>query len=143
MTVNRRKIAVPATPPTPTADSPAVRLPDRAAPGFESLAADIADASCALADTVGPGSWSLTAAEDAVDAIDALVTALSVIDPIAARILAAIPAATNALLRHIGAQASDDEPATGPATAPLPIPRATRTRRRGLGHGYQGIHIPE
>ncbi|WP_245703811.1 hypothetical protein [Streptomyces lushanensis] len=81
--------------------------------------------------------------EDAVDAINALVTALSTADPAAARILGRIPAATTALLRHICTQTPDDEPATGPATAPLPTPRTTRTRRRGLGHGHQGIHIPQ
>ncbi|MEV7683201.1 hypothetical protein AB0O64_32370 [Streptomyces sp. NPDC088341] len=143
MTVNRRTISIPATPPAPKADGPGVRLPDRAAPAVGALAADIADASCALADTAGPGTWSVSAVEDTVDAIDALVTALSSVDPNAARILATIPAATTALLRHIGAQDPPDEPTTGPATIPLPTPRTTRTRRRGLGHGYQGIHIPE
>nr|WP_202449654.1 hypothetical protein [Streptomyces sp. SID4917] len=118
-------------------------MPNRAAPAVDSLAADIADASCALADTAGPRTWSISAVEDTVEAIGMLVTALSTIDPAAARILATIPAATTALLRHIGTQAPDDEPTTGTATVPLPISRATRTRRRGLGHGYQGIHIPE
>jgi len=115
-----------------------MELPARAAPGVEILASAAADAACALADTAGPAGWNLAAAEDAVDAIDTLAEALAEIDPEAARLLAAIPAATKALLRHLG-QDQDDAAEPDPAVAAT---RAARPRRRGLGHGWQGVRIP-
>lgn len=113
-----------------------MELPDRAAPGVETLAGAAADAACALADAAGPAGWNLAAAEDAAEAIDTIAAALSDIDPEAARLLAAIPAATKALLRHFGQEqeAAVTEPATAARPSPLPKPR-----RRGLGPGWQGV----
>ncbi|MEU3978113.1 hypothetical protein [Streptomyces bacillaris] len=113
-----------------------MELPDRAAPGVEALASAVADTACALADAAGPGRWNLAAAEDAVDAIDTLAAALADIDPEAARLLAAIPAATKALLRHFGQEQEADPPGPAPAARPAPLPKP---RRRGLGPGWQGL----
>ncbi|HWU07086.1 MAG TPA: hypothetical protein VN520_12010 [Streptomyces sp.] len=112
-----------------------MELPDRAAPGVEALAGAAADAACALADAAGPAGWNLAAAEDAAEAIDTLAAALSDVDPEAARLLAAIPAATKALLRHFGQeQETDAVSATAARPSQLPKPR-----RRGLGPGWQGL----
>ncbi|MFB6578759.1 hypothetical protein ACFCYC_15305 [Streptomyces sp. NPDC056402] len=113
-------------------------LPDQSAPGVQQLAEAVADSVCRLADAAG--HWSLSAVEDAVEAIDTLVAAVSQIDPDVARALAGVPAATAAALRRFGA-----EPEEQPDTMPLPVPLQARRvpRRRGLGHGYQGIRIPE
>ncbi|WP_097967874.1 hypothetical protein [Streptomyces sp. or20] len=113
-----------------------MELPDQAAPGVETLAAAAADTACALADMAGPAGWNLAAAEDAVDAIDTIAAALADIDPEATRLLAAIPAATKALLRHFGQDQDDD--AASPAAAVRP-PQLPKPRRRGLGPGWQGI----
>ncbi|MDX2764750.1 hypothetical protein [Streptomyces europaeiscabiei] len=117
-----------------------MELPAQAAPGVQALASEAADAACALADAAGPAAWNLAAAEDTADAIDTLVETLATIDPEAARLLAAIPAATKALLRHLGQDQEDD--ADRPAAATAAAPRAPRPRRRGLGHGWQGVHVP-
>ena len=116
-----------------------MELPAQAAPGVQALASEAADAACALADAAGPTAWNLAAAEDAVDAIDTLAEALAEIDPDAARLLAAIPAATKALLRHLGQDQDDDVDRPAAAVA---APRAPRARRRGLGHGWQGVRVP-
>ncbi|MFE5490413.1 hypothetical protein ACFQ7Z_10715 [Streptomyces virginiae] len=71
-------------------------LPDRRAPGFQQLAEAVADRACWLADAAG--HWNLSAVEDAVEAIDNLVAALSQIDADVARALAGGPAATAAAL---------------------------------------------
>ncbi|MEU8538100.1 hypothetical protein [Streptomyces parvulus] len=113
-----------------------MELPDRAAPGVEALASAAADAACALADAAGPTGWNLAAAEDAAEAIDTIAAALSDIDPEAARHLAAIPAATKALLRHFGQEQGAD--AAGPAAAARSS-RLPKPRRRGLGPGWQGL----
>lgn len=110
-------------------------LPDRSAPGVQQLAEAVADSACRLADAAG--HWNLAAVEDAVEAIDTLVAALSEIDPDVARALARVPAATAAALRHLGG-----EPEEQPAP-PVPPPARRAPRRRGLGHGYQGIRMPE
>lgn len=117
-----------------------MELPTQAAPGVEPLASAAADAACALADAASPTAWNLAAAEDAAEAIDTLAEALAVIDPEAARLLAAIPAATKALLRHLGQDQEDD--AERQAAAAAAAPRAPRPRRRGLGHGWQGVRMP-
>ncbi|GGV05319.1 hypothetical protein GCM10010211_85320 [Streptomyces albospinus] len=109
-----------------------MELPAQAAPGVEVLAAAAADTACELADAAA--AWNLTAAEDTADAIDTLAEALGAIDPEAARLLAANPAATKALLRHLG-QDQDDNP-------DRPSPRPSRPLRRRLGHGWQGIRVP-
>ncbi|NEE39436.1 hypothetical protein G3M53_80320 [Streptomyces sp. SID7982] len=113
-----------------------MELPDRAAPGVEALAGTAADAACALADAAGPAGWNLAAAEDAADAIDTIAAALADIDPEAARLLAAIPAATKALLRHLGQD--QDDAAAIPAAVARP-PQLPKPRRRGLGPGWQGL----
>ncbi|MYS39111.1 hypothetical protein K388_07179 [Streptomyces sp. KhCrAH-43] len=112
-------------------------LSDRAAPGVQEQAEAVADGACRLSDAAGPGAWNLAAAEDAADAIDVLVAALSAIDQQAARILSDIPAATSALLRHLG----DGGTGAGPASVPL-VRRTVRAPRRGLGPGYRGIRVP-
>ncbi|MEV5950391.1 hypothetical protein [Streptomyces sp. NPDC051993] len=112
-----------------------MELPDRAAPGVEALAGAAADAACALADAVGPAGWNLAAAEDAADAIDTLAAALADIDPEAARLLAAVPDATKALLRHLGQEQEAD--VIGSAT--VARPSLPKPRRRGLGPGWQGV----
>ncbi|WP_374778690.1 hypothetical protein OG756_42060 (plasmid) [Streptomyces sp. NBC_01310] len=113
-----------------------MELPDRAAPGVETLAGAAADAACALADAAGPAGWSLAAAEDAADAIDTLAAALADIDPEAARLLTAIPAATKALLRHFGQEQEADAAVSATAARPSQLPKP---RRRGLGPGWQGL----
>ncbi|MFB6582738.1 hypothetical protein ACFCYC_35960 [Streptomyces sp. NPDC056402] len=113
-------------------------LPDQSAPGVQQLAEAVADSACRLADAAGP--WNLSAVEDAAEAINTLVAALSQIDPDVARALAAVPAATAAVLRRFGAE-PEEQPDTPAPPAP---PQARRvSRRRGLGHGYQGIRMPE
>ena len=64
-----------------------------------------------------------------------LTEALRLIDPQAARALAAIPAATAALRRHL-----THDPAK--STSEESAPRSTRPRRRGLGRGWKGVHVP-
>ncbi|SBT94000.1 hypothetical protein GA0115233_107634 [Streptomyces sp. DI166] len=117
-----------------------MELPDRAAPGVETLASEAADAACALADAAGPTAWNLAAAEDAAEAIDTLAQALAAIDPEAARLLAVVPAATKALLRHLGQDQGDG--VAEQTVAAVPSPRAPKPRRRGLGPGWQGVREP-
>nr|WP_238335448.1 hypothetical protein [Streptomyces sp. F11] len=104
----------------------------QAGPGVEERAAAVADAVCELVDAVTPRTWSTGAVEDAADAIDMLAEALAAIDPEAARILAALPAAT-ARLRHGLAQASAED------VLEVPAPTSGRARRRGLGPGWKGV----
>ncbi|MGX1887253.1 hypothetical protein [Streptomyces sp. NPDC055287] len=104
----------------------------QAAPGVEALAGEVADAACALADAASPTAWNLAAAEDAVNAIGTLAEALAAIDPESARLLAAIPTSTKALLRHLG---QDD-------AAENKQPPCASPERRGLGHGWQGVRVP-
>jgi hypothetical protein len=111
-----------------------MKLVEIAAPGIEKFADDAAEAACNLADVATPDAWSTGAVEDAVEAIDTLAEALAQIHPDAARILAAIPAATAELRRHLAADAP--EPAKGAR------PPERRGRRRGLGHGWQGVRVP-
>ncbi|MFI6530711.1 hypothetical protein [Streptomyces uncialis] len=120
----------------------------RAAPGVEQRAELAVERACHLADAVTPTAWSAAAAEDALDAIDVLATALSGIGPETAGALAAVAAATAEARRRLGLPADAESAAPGEAAVPaagtgqpaapgkLPRPRA---RRRGLGPGYQGI----
>ncbi|GAA2572889.1 MULTISPECIES: hypothetical protein [Streptomyces] len=101
-------------------------------PRVEEQAAAVTDAVCELVDMVTPTTWSTSAVEDAVDAIDLLTEALAAIDPEAARVLAAVPAATAALRRRLA-------PATAEGVAEVPAPRSERPRRRGLGPGWKGV----
>ncbi|MGD6765965.1 hypothetical protein ACOKM5_44290 [Streptomyces sp. BH097] len=106
----------------------------KAAPGVEERADQAAEAACNLADAVTPDAWSPAAVEDAIDAIEALTAALGQINPEAAQLLAAVPAATVALRQHL----LDEEPRMAGA---VPAPR--RSRRRGLGHGWTGVRVPQ
>jgi hypothetical protein len=103
-----------------------------AGPGVEERAAAVADAVCELVDAVTPATWSTGAVEDAADAIDMLAEALAEIDPEAARVLAAVPAATAALRRRLAPAVAED-------AAEVPAPRSGRARRRGLGPGWKGV----
>lgn len=68
------------------------------------------------------------------------MAALSQIDPDVARALAGVPDAAAAALRRFGAE-PEEQPDTMAPLVPFQARRAPR--RRGLGHGYQGIRIPE
>ncbi|MFF9425589.1 hypothetical protein [Streptomyces sp. NPDC014746] len=86
----------------------------------------VADAACELADTVAAGTWNPAAVEDVIEAIETLAEALLTERAEAARILVA-----TAGLRAVLAPPSE-QPAP-------PVPRARNSRRRGLGHGWQGV----
>ncbi|MDV9186824.1 hypothetical protein R6L23_00990 [Streptomyces sp. SR27] len=87
----------------------------------------IADAACELADVVATGTWTPAAIEDALEAVETIAEALLTERAEAARILVATAALRAALA----------PPGDEPAAAAVPRPRSTR--RRGLGHGWQGI----
>ncbi|MGW2052000.1 hypothetical protein ACWCPF_43830 [Streptomyces sp. NPDC001858] len=82
-------------------------------PGIEQHAEAAAENACHLADTTAPESWSATAADDALDAIDTLAGALSALGPDVAAALAPVMAAT-----------ADGTP-----------PPRTGRRRKDSGHG--------
>lgn len=117
--------------PEPAADEPTLDLTAGAAPGVEEHADAAAEAACRLADSAHATGWSATAVDDAVDAIDYLVEALSTLDPRAARILTDVPTATAALLKHLEQSQRGEQP------APPPSGSGRRERRR-LGPGWQG-----
>uniref|UniRef100_UPI003F490B17 hypothetical protein n=1 Tax=Streptomyces sp. CA-136453 TaxID=3240050 RepID=UPI003F490B17 len=109
---------------------------ERAAPGVEQHAEQVAESACHLADLAGPDGWSTAAAEDVLDAIDTLTEALGSAGPELAQALAAAAAATGAARRHLGIAVDDQEPPATTAT----VPAARRPpKRRGLGTGFQGI----
>ncbi|MFI0742731.1 hypothetical protein ACH4PU_32315 [Streptomyces sp. NPDC021100] len=114
--------------PEPPAAEPALDFSAGAAPGVEEHADATAEAACRLAEAAHPTGWSAVAVEDAVDAIDTLVEALSTLDPHSARLLAPITEATAALLEHLARSQGDDQTAV---VADVPI------RRRRLGPGRQ------
>ncbi|MFD4320452.1 hypothetical protein [Streptomyces sp. NPDC058548] len=87
----------------------------------------VADAACELADAVAAGAWNPAAVDDVIEAIETLAEALLTERAEAARILVA-----TAGLRAALAPPGEDRPA--PA-----VPRARSIRRRGLGHGWQGV----
>ncbi|WP_327732456.1 hypothetical protein OG749_45800 [Streptomyces nojiriensis] len=105
---------------------------DESLPGLAVRAEAAAEAACDLADHAGPGRWTTAMADDALDAVEALVDALRAGVPGAERILAAVPALTAALREDLAADAA-------PAAAPLAAPALRRPRRRGLGPGWQGL----
>jgi hypothetical protein len=116
-----------------------VELAERAHPGIEEHADEVADAACRLADLAVPGGWNRLAVEDALTAIDVLAGTMGEISPQVAEVLVAVTAATSTARRRLGLPV-DPEPA--PDGTPMPGPRAarrTRSGRRGLGPGYQGI----
>ncbi|MET9484766.1 hypothetical protein [Streptomyces sp. NPDC006638] len=102
------------------------------APAAERRADLAAEAACELVDTAAPGSWSAAVVEDVCETIDTLVRGLVLVDADAARILAAVPAATAALLAQLS-------PDTADGTVTIPSPRTSRLRRRGLGPGWTGV----
>ncbi|MEV5241932.1 hypothetical protein AB0K89_22920 [Streptomyces cinnamoneus] len=102
-------------------DEPLLRL---AAPGVEELANAAAESACVLADAGVPYGWSAAAVEDAVEAIDVLAAVLAALDPQAARLLTAVPAATAALRQRI------ERPDREVEAVPVPC-----RRRRSLGPG--------
>ncbi|MFQ6197036.1 hypothetical protein [Streptomyces sp. NPDC000405] len=121
--------------PEPAADEPTMDLTTGAAPGVEEHADAAAEAACRLADSAHATGWSATAVEDAVDAIDYLVEALSTLaPPRAARILADVPTATAALLKHLEHTQREEQ------LAPPPSGSGRRARRR-LGPGWQGNQV--
>jgi len=108
----------------------------KTAPGVEAHADQAVVSACHLADTVTPATWSAGALEDALDAVDTLIGSVSEIGPELAQALAVVTAATTDARRLLGL--------TGvPASATVPAQPARagdrRTRRRGLGPGYQGL----
>ncbi|MBH1934099.1 hypothetical protein I5Q34_07290 [Streptomyces sp. AV19] len=117
------------------------RLAGAGAPGVEELAETLADAACHLHDAVtGPGAWSRTAVEDAAESIETTAQALTSAHPEAAAILAPVHTAL-AVLRERLALPSADPSAKGKPAADGAA--RGRGRRRGLGHGWQGIRVRE
>ncbi|MEU1676819.1 hypothetical protein ABZ752_33025 [Streptomyces roseifaciens] len=118
------------TAPEPPVAEQVMDLCAGAAPGVEEHADATAEAACRLAEATHPTGWSAVAVEDAVDAIDTLVEALSTLDPHSARLLASIPEATAALLEHL---AHNQHGGQAAVAADVPVER----RRRRLGPGRQ------
>ncbi|MFE0777095.1 hypothetical protein [Streptomyces sp. NPDC058861] len=116
-------------------------LVERAGPGIEERADRAAEAACELADAAAGHGWSATAADDALVAVDTLVEALAQIGPEVGEALAAVTAATIAARRRLGLPADAGAQAVPAARASgVSRPRAGgRSRRRGLGPGFQGI----
>jgi len=110
----------------------------QAQPGVEQRAEQAVENACHLADATGPGAWSTAAAEDALDAIDTLTEALGTIGPEISEALAAVAAATTQARRRLGI-AVDAEPETAAPVVSIAPGTASRTRRRGLGPGFQGV----
>ncbi|MFI9206384.1 hypothetical protein [Streptomyces sp. NPDC053048] len=120
--------------PEPAAGEPTMDLTTSAAPGVEEHADAAAEAACRLADSTRDGGWSVTAVEDAVDAIDYLVEALSALGPRTARILADVPTATAILLKNL----EETQQQRGEQPPPPPAGGGVRRERRRLGPGWQG-----
>ncbi|MGW8730528.1 hypothetical protein ACWGNF_31380 [Streptomyces sp. NPDC055808] len=108
---------------------------ERAAPGVEQHAEQVAESACHLADLAGPDGWSTAAAEDVLDAIDTLTEALGSAGPELTHALAAVAASTGDARRRLGIDVDDQEepPAAMVAAARRP------PKRRGLGPGFQGV----
>ncbi|MER5781254.1 hypothetical protein ABT104_05925 [Streptomyces mobaraensis] len=73
---------------------------DQQASTVESLAEQTVVAACALADAAGPESWTPSAVEDVVAALDVLAGALARLDPECAEILSVVPVAAAAVLER-------------------------------------------
>jgi len=121
-------------------------LPSDAAPGVVELSEALAEAACALGDAAG--AWNATAAENAIEAMEIVAAALAATHPSAVDGVSLIGRDLGRLRQALGLPARDDDVSSIPAapqaanqvTAPIPLrPR----RRRGLGHGFQGIRIPQ
>ncbi|WP_145953756.1 hypothetical protein [Streptomyces venezuelae] len=77
---------------------------DRAGPGIEEQADQVAEAACELADATAGSGWSMVAVDDALVAIDALAPALAQVDQEVAEVLAA----TATVRRRFGLSAEPD-----------------------------------
>ncbi|MFE4540691.1 hypothetical protein ACFRKB_37435 [Streptomyces scopuliridis] len=90
------------------------------------------------ADAVTSTGWSAATAEDALDAIDVLTTALSQTSPETAKALAAAAAATTDARRHLGLPA-DPAPGLDGKEPAVPVPRTGQspilTCHPGRGRG--------
>lgn len=116
-----------------------------ASPGVAERAEALADAACELHDAAGTSaSWSADAVEDAVESMETTALALAVAHPDAAAAMLAIGQQLAQLRERLGlppgehtgvGPTADEDQAVAP---PTPI----RSRRRGLGPGYQGVRIP-
>ncbi|MFL4910680.1 hypothetical protein ACJ6WF_48225 [Streptomyces sp. MMS24-I2-30] len=120
-------------------------MPTAAAAAVAERAGTLADAACELYDVTGtPGTWSADAVEDAVEAMETTALALLRAHPATAAAMDTV-ARTLALLRQdLGLPAADhgtDEHQDQAVTPTTPI-RRSRTARRGLGPGFQGVRIP-
>ncbi|ELP69951.1 hypothetical protein PV735_46850 [Streptomyces turgidiscabies] len=123
------------------------QLPSAAAPGVAERAEVLADAACELHDAVSTSaSWSVSAVEDAIEAMETTALALALAHPDATA-AAFILGQTLAQLRerlglppgeHTTAVDLADEDQEQPVK-PTPINRPRN--RRGLGPGYQGLRI--
>ncbi|MFK3734643.1 hypothetical protein ACI2LJ_30755 [Streptomyces sp. NPDC088090] len=116
-------------------------LVDRAGPGIEEQADQVAEAACGLADAAAGSAWSAAAADDVLVAIDTLTAALAQIGPDGGEALAAVTAAATRARLRLGLPAGTGQEQDRAATPPgVPGPRTGhRPRRRGLGPGAQGI----
>lgn len=116
-----------------------MKLSSQAAPGVERYAEHAIENACHLADAAGPGGWSTTAADDALEAIDTLAAALSALGPEAAGALAPVTSAVTNMRQLLGLPADEGTAAsTGAVPAPRTAPRRQR-RELGLGPGFKGI----
>lgn len=112
--------------------------PHNARPRVDQYAEEIADNACDLADTATPEAWSAEAKDDVLEAIDTLVGALCALGPDTAKALAPVMAATADARRQLGLADREEEGAGPGPGAPGPRP-VRRSRRVGLGPGFQGI----
>ncbi|MFB7592808.1 hypothetical protein [Streptomyces sp. NPDC056169] len=81
----------------------------------------------------------MAAIDDALVAIDTLAAALAQVDPEVAEVLAAVTAATSTARRRFGLPVEPDPAPAGTERGSEPRPaRRPRSRRRGLGPGFQG-----
>ncbi|MFF0486807.1 hypothetical protein [Streptomyces sp. NPDC004435] len=107
-------------------------LVDRAGPGIEEQAGQVAEAACELADATAGSGWSMIAAD--------LAAALAQVDQGVAEVLAAVTAATASVRRRFGLSTEPDPVPAGTEWVSDPGPaRRPRPRRRALGPGFQGI----
>ncbi|MFI2215102.1 hypothetical protein [Streptomyces sp. NPDC020141] len=97
-------------------------LNSRAAPRVGQRAELAVVSACHLADAVAPTAWSAAAAEDALDAIDVLATALSGISPETVGALAAVVAATADARSRLGLPATLTPLVPGIRSCPRPVP---------------------
>ncbi|MFJ5788190.1 hypothetical protein [Streptomyces hydrogenans] len=75
---------------------------DRAEPGIEEQADQVAEAACELADAAAGSGWSAAATDDALVAIDTLTAALAQSAPDVREALIEVAAATSTVHRRLG-----------------------------------------